>query len=57
MIYNDTGTFKTVWAGIEVAGAVPTTDFFHIIEVIYDWFVGTTPVEEATWGEIKGMFR
>lgn len=57
MIYNDTDTFKTVWAGIELAAAVPTTDFFHIIDVIYDWFIGTTPVEEATWGEIKGMFR
>jgi hypothetical protein len=57
MIYNDPGTFKTVWAGIEIGAAVPQSDFFYIIERIYDWFVGTTPVEEAAWGEIKAMFR
>ena len=57
MIYNDPGSFKSVWAGIEISAAVPQADFFYIIEKLYDWFIGTTPVEEATWGEIKGMFR
>jgi hypothetical protein len=57
MIYNDPGNFKTIWAGIEIAGAVPTTDFHHMIDVIYDWFLGITPVEETTWGEIKSIFR
>jgi hypothetical protein len=57
MIYNDPGTFKTVWAGIEIAAAVPQADFFYMIDKIYDWFLPTTPVEESTWGEIKGMFR
>jgi hypothetical protein len=57
MIYNDPGEFKTVWAGIEISAAVPQADFFYMIDTIYDWFVGTTPVEEATWGEIKGIFR
>lgn len=57
MVYNDPGTFKTVWAGIEIAAAVPQSDFFYMIDKIYNWFVGMTPVEESTWGEIKGMFR
>jgi hypothetical protein len=57
MVYNDPGTFKTVWAGIEIGAAVPQADFFYMIDKIYDWFLGTTPVEDATWGEIKALFR
>ena len=40
-----------------ISAAVPQADFFYMIDKIYDWFVGTTPVEESTWGEIKGIFR
>jgi len=56
LIYNDTGTFKTVWSGIELAGA-NTDDFEHIIDSLYDWFLGITPVEETSWGLIKSLYR
>jgi len=56
LLYNETETFKTVWSGIELAGA-PTEDFNHIISVLYDWFLGITPVEETSWGHIKSLYR
>jgi hypothetical protein len=55
-IYNETETFKTVWAGIEISAA-PDMDFNHMIETIYDWFLSSTPVEETTWGSIKADYR
>jgi len=55
VICNETDTFKTVWSGIELAGA-STESFESIIEKIYDWFVGTTPVEETTWTQIKALY-
>jgi hypothetical protein len=56
LLYNETETFKTIWSGIELAGA-STDDFNHIISVIYDWFLGITPVEETSWGHIKSLYR
>ncbi len=55
-ICNETETFKTVWAGIEISAAADT-DFNHMIEVIYDWFLSSTAVEETTWGSIKADYR
>ena len=54
VICNETDTFKTVWSGIELAGASPEA-FNGIIEKIYDWFVGTTPVEDTSWGHVKPL--
>ena len=56
VICNETETFKTVWSGIELAGASPEV-FEDIIEKIYDWFIGTTPVEDSSWGHIKAMYH
>ncbi len=56
LIYNETDMFKTVWAGIELAGA-NTEDFDNMISLLYDWFLGITPVEETSWGHIKSMYR
>ncbi|MFH1689230.1 MAG: hypothetical protein ABIE42_03200 [Candidatus Eisenbacteria bacterium] len=55
VIYNETVTFRTVWSGIELAGASPEV-FDRIIGKIYDWFVGTTPVEDTSWGRIKSLY-
>ena len=55
VIYNETETFRTVWSGIELAGASPEA-FQSIIDKIYDWFIGTTPVENVSWGRIKSMY-
>ncbi len=55
-IYHDSGSFKTVWCGIELSAATDT-DFNHMIDYIYQWFLTSTPVEEATWGSIKAMYR
>jgi len=55
-IYHDSGTFKTVWCGIEISAAADD-DFDHIIDVIYQWFLTSTPVESKTWGGIKAMYR
>jgi hypothetical protein len=55
VIYNETVTFRTIWSGIELAGAPPEV-FNGIIEKIYDWFVGTTPVEDTSWGHIKSLY-
>jgi hypothetical protein len=55
VIYNETETFRTVWSGIELAGASPEA-FQGIIDKIYDWFIGTTPVEDVSWGRIKSMY-
>jgi hypothetical protein len=56
VICNETDTFKTVWSGIELAGA-DTEAFESIINKIYDWFVGTTPVEETSWAHIKALYN
>ena len=55
VICNETETFRTVWAGIELAAA-PPEDFAHIIQKIYDWFIGATPVEKRSWGRIKALY-
>lgn len=56
VIYNETITFRTVWSGIELAGA-PQGAFNDIVKKIYDWFVGTTPVEDTSWGRIKSLYN
>lgn len=56
LIYNQTEVYKTVWAGVELAGATGS-DFEMIISLLYDWFLGITPVEETSWGYIKSMYR
>lgn len=56
LVYNQTEVFKTVWAGIELAGA-DADDFNMMISMLYDWFLGITPVEETSWGYIKSMYR
>ncbi len=55
-IYNETEVFKTVWSGIEISAA-SDVDFNRMIEVIYDWFLSSTPVEATTWGSIKANYR
>jgi hypothetical protein len=55
VIQNETDTFRTVWSGIELAGASPEV-FDAIIESIYDWFIGTTAVEATSWGQIKALY-
>ncbi len=55
-IYHDSGSFKTVWCGVEISAA-PDLDFYHMIDVIYEWFMTSTPVEETTWGSIKALYR
>lgn len=55
-IYHETETFKTIWCGIELSAA-DTAEFHGLIEKIYDWFVGTTVVEDASWGHIKSLYR
>jgi hypothetical protein len=56
VIWNATRGFKTVWAGIELAAA-SQTDFHHMIDVIYDWLLADSPVEDRTWGRIKAIYR
>lgn len=56
LIYNETEVFKTVWAGVELAAA-PAGEFDLMIQRLYDWFLGITPVEETSWGYIKSMYR
>jgi len=56
VIYHDPGSFKTVWAGIELSAA-PTPSFHTVIDTIYNWFRGVSPVQESTWGEIKSLYR
>jgi hypothetical protein len=55
VICNETETFRTIWSGIELAGA-DTEAFENIIAKIYDWFIGTTPVEETTWARVKSLY-
>ena len=55
VIYNETDTYRTVWSGIELAAAPPES-FNGIIEKIYDWFIGTTPVERSSWARIKAHY-
>ena len=54
-IYNETEVFRTVWSGVELAGA-ETAVFHDMIQRIYEWFVGTTPVERSSWSRIKAMY-
>jgi hypothetical protein len=56
VIVNEVRGFRTVWAGIELSAA-PLQDFHHIIDVLYDWLLDDTPVESASWGRIKSLFR
>jgi hypothetical protein len=56
VIYHDTGVFKTVWSGIELSAA-PEASFHVIIDTVYSWFIGASPVVESTWGEIKSLYR
>jgi len=56
VILNETEMFRTVWSGIELAGAQPEV-LYGLIEKIYDWFVGTTPVESRSWGRIKALYN
>lgn len=55
VICNETESFRTVWAGIELAAASPG-EFARIIQKIYDWFIGATPVEKQSWGRIKALY-
>ena len=55
VIMNETDTFRTVWSGIELAGASPEV-LDGIIKSIYDWFAGTTAVEASSWGRIKALY-
>jgi hypothetical protein len=55
VICHETDTFKTVWAGIELSAAAPK-EFSTIIRKVYDWFLGTTPVDNASWGRIKSLY-
>ncbi len=56
LIYNSPGTFKTVWSGVELAGAA-TEDFNLIIGPIYNWLRDDTPVEPRSWTSIKAEYR
>jgi hypothetical protein len=56
VIMNETDTFRTLWSGIELAGASPEV-FAAIIKSIYDWFAGTTAVEATSWGRIKALYN
>ncbi len=55
VVYNEARGFRTVWAGIEISAA-PVEDFHRIVASICEWF-GPCPVEEASWGRIKSLFR
>ncbi len=54
--YNQTRGFKTVWSGVELAGA-DADDFDEIIATLYDWLDDSSPVERASWGAVKAKFR
>jgi hypothetical protein len=56
LIYHETEVFKTVWTAAELSAA-PVGDFNAMIELLYDWFLGITPVEETSWGQIKSLYR
>jgi hypothetical protein len=56
VVCNETESFKTIWSGVELAGADRET-FHAIIRKILDWFVGTTPVEYSSWAQIKAMYK
>lgn len=55
-VYHETETFKTIWSGIELSAAAES-EFHALVEKIYDWFVGTTLVEDTSWGHIKALYR
>jgi hypothetical protein len=55
VVCHETDAFKTVWSGIELSAAAPKA-FNDIIRKIYDWFLGTTPVEASSWGRIKSLY-
>jgi len=54
--FNQSRGFKTVWSGVELAGA-DNDDFNDLIDTLYDWLKDTSPVEETSWGAVKGIFR
>jgi hypothetical protein len=55
VVCNETDVYRTVWSGIELSCA-DTDAFESIIGKIYDWFVGTTPVRETSWGSVKAQY-
>ena len=57
LIFNQTRDFRTIWSGVELAGA-GTDDFNDMIARLYHFLLtGETPVERATWGAIKARYR
>ncbi len=56
LTYNQTRGFRTVWSGVELAGA-DTEDFNDIIAALYGWLGENTPVERASWSAIKAHYR
>jgi hypothetical protein len=56
LIFNQTRGFKTIWSGVELAGA-GTDDFNAIIAALYGWLNDYTPVERTSWTAVKAMYR
>lgn len=56
LIYNETRGFRTVWSGVELAGA-ETEDFNSLIATLYEWLAEYTPVERTSWTAVKAQFR
>ena len=56
LTYNQTRGFRTVWSGVELAGA-DTEDFNDIIAALYGWLSENTPVERTSWTAIKAHYR
>ena len=56
LVYNETRGFRTIWSGVELAGA-ETSDFNSLIAPLYDWLTYNTPVEDSSWTEIKARDR
>ncbi len=54
----DTGLYKTVFSGVELACTTNTTQFNRDVRSIFTWLgsCGTTSVEPSTWGAVKDMF-
>ncbi len=56
LIYNQTRGFKTIWSGVELAGAA-VSDFNSLIASLYGWLTYDTPVEDSSWTAIKARYR
>ncbi|MFH1501684.1 MAG: hypothetical protein ABIG03_01425 [Candidatus Eisenbacteria bacterium] len=57
VVLNETRGFRTVYSGVELAGA-DTEDFNYLISTLYYWLrTGDTPVEQSSWTAVKAMFR